>query len=49
MRGGDTAMMRFPTAFEAGIPNVNADDSSAVIVRLSPAPLRTSRRRASSA
>lgn len=40
-RGGDTAMMRFPTGFEAGIPIVNADGSGAAIVRLSPTSVDT--------
>ncbi|WP_367715036.1 hypothetical protein AB2N04_14035 [Nitratireductor sp. GISD-1A_MAKvit] len=40
-RGGDTATLRFPTGFEAGIPIVNADGEGIFIVRLSPASVDT--------
>lgn len=40
-QGGETATLRFPTGFEAGIPIVNADGEGVFIVRLSPTSVDT--------
>lgn len=40
-QAGETATLRFPTGFEAGIPIVNADGKGALIVRLSAASVNT--------